>query len=147
MKKSKGISIPQEGAFIPQQPIYSLADYGGFREIFPFRKGHLYKYRNLKEVDNYCGIINYEFDLYDNNGTRGTYFVNGYDFDKQIVVSKSEQRREFFISNPSLGEDIFNEYWNDLIYNELPELFPYTMINIIEGNLDTVKGEKIALSY
>ena len=65
----------------------------------------------------------------------------------QIVVSKSEQRREFFISNPSLGEDIFNEYWNDLIHNELPDIFPFTMINIIEGDLDSVKGKKYQFSY
>lgn len=64
---------------------------------------------------------------------------------KQIVVSKSEQRREFFKCNPTLGEDVFNEYWNDLIYNELPELFPFTMINIIYGNLDSVKGVRVSI--
>jgi hypothetical protein len=35
----------------------------------------------------------------------------------------------------------FNEYWNDLIMNQLPILFPMVFINIIQDDLSVVKGD------
>jgi hypothetical protein len=72
MKKSAG-------NFIPQVDVYSLVNYGFSRKIVQLHKGLLYQYRNLKEVDKTRRSCNYEFDLYDDQGTIGTYFINGYD--------------------------------------------------------------------
>jgi hypothetical protein len=35
------------------------------------------------------------------------------------------------------GDAFFNEYWNDLIMNQLPILFPMVFINIIQDDLSS----------
>lgn len=69
----------RKGWFIPKENVYSLKTDGNRREIVQLCKGVLYQYRNGKEVDETRRSCNYEFDLYDNQGTIGTYFINGYD--------------------------------------------------------------------
>lgn len=81
MKKSAG-------NFIPQVDVYSLVKHEFGREIVQLCKGALYQYRNLKEVDKTRRSCNYEFDLYDDLGTIGTYFINGYDSDNLKSVKK-----------------------------------------------------------
>jgi hypothetical protein len=75
-----------EGMFIPQENVYSLKNNEFGREIIQLCKGALYQYRNLKEVDKTRRSCNYEFDLYDDEGTIGTYFINGYDSINLISV-------------------------------------------------------------
>ena len=65
---------------------------------------------------------------------------------KQIMVSKSKQREEFFKCNPDVNENTFNMYWNDLVINRLPELFPNKIITIVD-NFEEVKGNKIMLTF
>jgi hypothetical protein len=51
---------------------------------------------------------------------------------REIVVSKLTQRKDFFECNVNFFKGMkdlekemhFNEYWNDLIMNQLPILFP-----------------------
>lgn len=75
-----------EGEFIPQENVYSLKKDEFGREIVRLCKGFTYQYRNLKEVDKIGRRFNYEFDLYDDEGTIGTYFINGYDSINLISV-------------------------------------------------------------
>jgi hypothetical protein len=75
-----------EGMFTLQENVYSLKKDGYGREIVQLCKGFTYQYRNLKEVDKTRRSCNYEFDLYDNQGTIGTYFINGYDSINLISV-------------------------------------------------------------
>jgi hypothetical protein len=69
----------RKGWFIPKENVYSLKTNEFGREIIPLCRGLLYQYRNGKEVDITRRGCNYEFDLYDDEGTIGTYFINGYD--------------------------------------------------------------------
>ena len=66
---------------------------------------------------------------------------------EQVVVSKSEQRIEFFKCNPDMNESVFNKYWNELIKYDLPELFPNHYITIIDKDLDSIEGKKVVIEY
>jgi hypothetical protein len=67
----------------------------------------------------------------------------------KIVVSKLTQKKSFFECNvknffkgmKDLEKEMhFNEYWNDLIMNQLPILFPMVFINIQDDDLSVVRG-------
>jgi len=71
---------------------------------------------------------------------------------KQIVISKKTQKQEFFKANKHqdwFNNEVVREAWfESYLKYELEQLskqFPKTIINMIDEDIDTIKGVKIIL--